>query len=87
MKNIYGSLLFCLSLTSCGEGFNVEYQICDIQNKNCETFVRFKSLDMCERYKTFSESYCDKVSVPGKMICDTTKKYDERLTSKCKETN
>ena len=87
MKLTYKLVLISLLLTSCGEKFNVEYQICDIQNKNCEIFVKFKSLDMCERYKKFSESYCDEVTVPGKIICDITKKYEERLTSKCKEIN
>lgn len=76
-----------LFLISCSQEFNVEYQICDVNMKNCKTFVQFKSLDQCERYKTFDISYCDKVTVPGKMICDTSKKYEERLTSFCKVKN
>lgn len=85
MKKLFGLILVSLLLTSCGDGFNVEYQICDIQYKNCQTFVKFKTLDSCERYKIYSESYCDSVTTPGKMICDTSKKYDERFTSVCRE--
>lgn len=76
-----------LFLISCSQEFNVEYQICDVNMKNCNTSVIFKSLEQCERYKTFDISYCDKVTVPGKMICDTSKKYEERLTSFCKVKN
>lgn len=86
MKKVILFLLIPL-LISCSQEFNVEYQICDVNMKNCKTFVLFQSLDQCERYKTFDISYCDKVTVPGKMICDTSKKYEERLTSFCKVKN
>ena len=85
MKKNFSLILISLLLTSCSDGFNVEFQICDIQYKNCQTHVKFKTLDSCERYKIYSQSYCDSISTPGKMICDTSKRYEERLTSICKE--
>ena len=79
--------LCSIFLISCGNEFNVEYQICDNNYKNCKTSVKFSSMEKCEDYKIFQISYCDHLTTPGKMICDTTKKYEERLTSFCKISN
>jgi hypothetical protein len=66
--------IFAIILGGCGEQFDVKYLSCDIQGKNCLTVAKFKSLDECERIKFRDSAYCDQVSVPGKMICDTQRK-------------
>lgn len=84
MKKIYGLLVISLSLVSCTDGFNVEYQYCDLQYKNCKPIGKFDSMSTCERVRELDGSFCDKVSVPGKITCDTTKK-STLTTSICEE--
>lgn len=83
MRNLI--LLFLIPfLFSCSQEFHVEYQICDISNKNCKTIGKFDSVSTCERIREIDSFYCDKVSVPGKIICDTTSKSKISI-SMCKE--
>jgi PBP1b-binding outer membrane lipoprotein LpoB len=74
MKKIYSLLLMTLILAGCSEQFDVKYLHCDIQGEKCITVAKFKSLDVCERVKFKDSAYCDQVTVPGKMICDTHRK-------------
>jgi hypothetical protein len=83
MKRLY-ILLFFPILISCSEKFNVEYQYCDLSYKNCKPIGKFDSISTCERVRELDSSYCDKVSTPGKIICDTTFK-SKMTTSMCKE--
>ena len=83
MKRLY-ILLFFPILISCYEKFNVEYQYCDLSYKNCKPIGKFDSISTCERVRELDSSYCDKVSTPGKIICDTTFK-SKMTTSMCKE--
>ena len=71
-------------LISCSQDFNVEYQYCDLSYKNCKPIGKFDSMSTCERVRELDSSYCDKVSVPGKIICDTTFK-SKMTTTICKE--
>ncbi len=71
-------------LISCDKNFNVEYQYCDLSYKNCKPIGKFDSMSTCERVRELDSSYCDKVSVPGKIICDTTFKSTVSV-SICKE--
>ena len=66
--------IFIIILGGCGEQFDIKYLSCDIQGKNCKAIAKFKTLDDCERIKFRDSSYCDQVSLPGKMICDTKQK-------------
>ncbi len=52
----------------------VRYLICDAVGNKCFVVARFKDLETCEGFKAKDAAYCDSVSVPGKIICDTTKK-------------
>ena len=83
MKN-YLYLLLIPLLISCSQEFNIEYQYCDISYKNCKPIGKFDSMSTCERIRELDSSYCDKVSVPGKITCDTTFK-SKMFTSICKE--
>jgi hypothetical protein len=83
IKN-YLYLLIIPLLISCSEKFNVEYQYCDLSYKNCKPIGKFDSMSTCERVRELDSSYCDKVTTPGKIICDTTFKSTMSL-SICKE--
>ncbi len=86
MKKILAIILAIPLLISCKEQFKVELQYCDISYKNCETIGKFDSISTCERVRKLDSAYCDHVSVPGKIICDTNFK-SSISTSKCKESN
>jgi hypothetical protein len=51
----------------------VKFVNCDGTGRECFVTARFDDLDSCERYDRFSSAYCDSVSMPGKIICDTTR--------------
>jgi hypothetical protein len=52
---------------------------CDVSGKDCFVTARFADLDGCMRHKKLSDAYCDSVSTPGKIICDT---HRQSLTTK-----
>ena len=51
----------------------IRYLVCDAFGNECFVVARFKNLETCEGFKAKDRAYCDSVSVPGKMICDTTR--------------
>lgn len=55
------------------ESTPVRFLNCDSLGNECFVSARFKDLDSCERYKVFNTAYCDYVSIPGKISCDTTR--------------
>ena len=51
----------------------IRYLVCDALGNKCSVVARFTNLEACERFKIKDRAYCDSVSVPGKITCDTTK--------------
>lgn len=49
----------------------VKYYFCHTPDKNCKLIARFDDMDTCKRYKAYASWYCDYVSTPGKIICET----------------
>lgn len=49
----------------------VKYIYCDYLGKNCTIVARFKDLDSCENHKQLDTALCDRVSTPGKVVCNT----------------
>jgi len=60
----------------------IRFVICNDVGQDCFVIARFKDLQTCEDHKRLSAVYCDSVSTPGKMLCDTTRK-SEFVTSWC----
>lgn len=48
----------------------VRYVICASSAGDCHVFARFDDIDSCERHKELSAAYCDRVTTPGRVICD-----------------
>jgi hypothetical protein len=52
----------------------IRYVICDDASQNCRVNGRFRSVTDCEYHQKFMSAFCDSVTTPGKIICDTTEK-------------
>lgn len=61
---------------SANEPTPIRYLVCDVLGNKCFVAARFKYLESCESFKVKDAAYCDSVSTPGKIVCDTTKKSD-----------
>jgi len=47
----------------------VRFVYCYIRNDRCEVWARFRNMYECERHWQIFNSYCDRVSIPGKINC------------------
>lgn len=52
----------------------VTYEICELNYKNCKPFAMFDDFDSCQDHLEISNSGCNRVSDPTKIICDKTVK-------------
>ena len=52
----------------------VRYVICAYGGSGCSVYARFKNLSDCESARQFFDGYCDRVSTPGKIICDVSQR-------------
>jgi hypothetical protein len=61
----------------------VRFVNCDAAGSDCFVTARFADLDGCERYKTFSDAYCDSMSTPGRILCDNTRSHLSTAKAYC----
>ena len=79
--------IFCAttlsSLTGCGIFGWTRYEVCDAQYNDCNTVAYFDDFLSCDRYRRFAMAYCNSVSTPGKIICDTTQAPSTFSAARC----
>jgi hypothetical protein len=52
----------------------IRYLYCDADGNKCNVMARFRDLATCERIKELDSAYCDRLSKPGTIVCDTQRK-------------
>jgi hypothetical protein len=64
-------VVFSILLLGCNTDTPIKYETCDFDGSNCKVFARFDDFESCQKHRTISNSLCDRVSEPGKIICKT----------------
>ena len=80
MRKLLFVSLFLILSSACGKADSpqaargdtpIRYVICEVGDKNCFVTARFDKFETCEYYKQIQDMGCDRVSVPGQILCKT----------------
>lgn len=72
LKYAISYLMILSFLTSCSpDPTPFKFEMCDIQEKHCSIKAEFNNFESCDKYRRFSNSLCDWVTTPGRVICET----------------